>query len=417
MNVPWHGTLRGGCGLVLAGSLVLIGLRPCAGAAASAEEATQKCRQQLKLLAEALGNYRQDHQGAFPATLGELQGKYVSDPDCFKCPAAEKHGTAGPANPNLVAPGGTDPIVVGYTWEMAAKDPEFWDRSSAGMSFARFKELQRRSLVGKDVPIIRCSHHGEDQVLNLREDGTIYESGEYWECNFVDRLSGLRLAPRLVALADKPISALVPPRPAGAVPSMLDLRPWYNARFQDPWVSDEPEKEQLRPDPELDGGLITHGSMVFDAVGIIQLSGKLEPKGKWFGFYRRVYPSAVKSISVKRSFRLLHVLGAVQFDSPPGTSVGTVEIHRADAAPEKWTWRYGVDVLNYRFVPGAPEPRLEATTVAWTGAFAHKDAQGEKPRLFHLRFVTAHPEAVVDHLDFLAGEGVSSPFIVAITLE
>lgn len=402
--------------LLLALPMVGLPLGECAGAAA--EDAKQECRHKLQLLAEALGSYRQDHNGDFPVWLGDLYPRYVSIAELLQCPAALQDGVAGAANPNLIVPGEPDPMVVGYTWEMSQKDPPFWDRKSAGMSFAQFKELQGRSLVGKDVPVIRCSHHGEGHVLNLRVDGTIYESGEYWECNFVDQLSGLRLAPLLVDRADRPMSALLRPRPAGATDVMLDLRPWCNARFEDPWVNGEPEKEQIQPDRELGGGVITSQGIAFDAAGIIQLNGKLDLRGEWHGFDRLVYPTAVKSITIKRAFRVMHVLGAVQFEDPPGTAVGTVEFHRTGSSPEKWSWRYGVDVLNYRFVPGASEPRLESTVVAWTGGFVDPEVQQkQKPRLFHLRFVTEKPKVVVDHLDFLAGEGVSSPFIAAITFE
>jgi hypothetical protein len=175
--------------------------------------------------------------------------------------------------------------------------------------------------------------------------------------------------------------------------------------------------EQLGSDSGLSSGVITNRGITFDAAGIIQLNGKFEPKGAWYGFSRLMYPMAVRSISIKRAFRVLHVLGAVQFEDPIGTEVATLEIDRTGSLPEKWGWRYGVDVLNYRFVPGTSGPQLRSSVVAWTGEFAHAEAQKQKARLFHLQFVTARPEALVDHLDFLAGKGLSSPFIVGISLE
>ena len=355
--------------LVLLLALALVGLRPHSCAAATSAEATQKCRQQLKLLAEALGNYRQDHNGAFPSRLRDLCPKYVPDESLLRCPAAVQRGTAGTANPNLIVPGEGDGSVVGYTWEMSPEDPPGWDGQGFGMSFAKFKELQRKSLVGKHFPVIRCSHHGADTFLNLAVDGQIYESGLYWECNYVDQLPAMRLAPVLVELADQPMSALLQPRPAEAIDSMLNLRPWCNARFQDPWVMSDLKMEQFQPDQELGRGVMTNRGVGFDPAGIIQLNGKLNPAGDWHGFSRLAYPTAVKSITIQRSFRVMHVLGAVQFEDPFGTRVGTVEIHRTGSRPEKWTWRYGVDVLNYRVAPGEPGPQLESTVVAWTGRF------------------------------------------------
>jgi len=416
---PEKVTRRTGCGFALAVGLFLTGIRPHLCGAATPEEATQTCRQQLRFLAEALGNYRQDHNGAFPIRLGDLSGDYVSEPTMLQCPEALEQGKAGTADEHFVDPSKRDGRVVGYTWERSPEDQEGWDRTRWGMSFAKFKDLQYQSLVGKYVPVIRCSHHGKGHVLNLTVAGTIYESGEYWECCFVDQLSYVRSSPLLVAQADRPMSALVRPRPAWATEAMLDLRSWYNARFEDPWVNGEPEMERLRPDQELGSGVITNRGVAFDAAGIIQLNGKVGTNGTWDAYDRLAYPKAVRSININRAFRVMHVLGGVQFADPRGVGVATIQIYRTGSLPETWSWRYGVDVLNYRFTPGQAEPRLESAAVAWTGEFAGLEAQErrEKPRLFHLRYVTANPDTVVDHLDFLAGEGVSSPFIVAITLE
>lgn len=422
MSLWFHVRPRVGCGAALVLALALGALRPHPCAAATPEQAQQTCRQQLKLLAEALGNYRQDHNGSFPDQLRQLLPRYVVDPTLLQCPAALEQGRAGPADPGLIEPGVRDPSVVGYTWEMSPEDPKDWVGRSLGMSFARFKQLQRRSLVGEYVPVIRCSHHGRDYCLNLTVDGTIYESGKYWECKFVDRIPVVRLDPRLVEQADKLMSELLRPRPAGATEAMVDLRRWCNARFEDPWVNCDPEMEKIQPNQLPGSEIITNRGIAFDAAGIIQVNGKLiqvngnlNPGGDWKGFPELVYPKAVKSIAIKRAFRVMHVLGAVQFEDPQGTAVATVEIHRTGST-EKWTWRYGVDVLNYRFTPGKSESQLESSVVGWTGRFVH-EAQGQRPRLFHLRFETAQPEVVANDLDFLAGEGVSSAFITAITLE
>jgi hypothetical protein len=407
-----------GWGIVLVLGLVATGLSRESHAAATSGEHEEDCRRQLYLIAEAIASYRQDHGGSFPARLGELWPRYVSDARVFCCPAAMARGRGGPANPSLIVPGEPDGQVIGYTWELSLEDPNFWDRAGYDMTFARFKELQMRSLVGRFLPVVRCSHHGEDRFLNLTVDGTIYESGEYWECNFVDRLSGVRLAPQLVGWADRPMSELVRPRPADAVDSMLDLRPWYNARFEDPWVHCNVGEETLRPGSALEQGVITSLGIRFDAAGIIQLNGLIDRSGgEGGGFNRLVYPKAVNSIPVRRSFRVLHVLGAVLFEDAMGTPVGRIRLHRNGSGVEEWVWRYGEDVLRYRFALGAAERALGTPVVAWTGEFAHPEGRGWRARLFHMRYETTDPGVPVDHLDFLAGDGVSSAFVAAISFE
>lgn len=388
----------------------------CRGA--DAEGLAMNCRRQMLLMGDALAAYRQDHGGSFPLQLGDLIPGYLTDPGVLKCPAALEKGKAGVATLNFIDPCSKDGRVIGYTWEMCQDDPDFWEGQGYNVKFAKFKELQRRSLIGEWVPVVRCGHHGADHHLNLTASGKLYESGEYWECNFADTLPGPRLAPELVEQANLPMSALVRPRSTGATSAMLDLRPWYNARFEDPWIMVEHWEEQTDFARYLTNGFIVSQGIAFDAAGIVQLNGKITAQGGWAGFTRLKYPTAVRSITVNKPFRVMHVLGAVLFEDPVETIVARIELHRDGSHPKSvWVWRYGLDTLTYRFVPSAAEPRLSSTAVAWQGGFLNPQDRGQKPRLFHLRFVNPEPEAIVSRADFFTGDGHSAPFISSITLE
>ena len=218
------------------------------------------------------------------------------------------------------------------------------------------------------------------------------------------------------------MAALVAPRPPGATPSMLDLRSNYNARFEDPWALCDTKLEPTHfiRDRDQSGGLIRSDGVAFDAAGIIQLGGRIVPEEKgatWYGFTDQMYPSAVRGITVGRLFRTLHVLGAVLFEDAAGVPAANIMLHRSGADPETWTWRYGEDVLAYRFVPGTAEPELKTTVIAWKGVYARPQPKGEIPRLFHLKYANPKPDQLVTHIDFIAAEGIASPFITAITLE
>ncbi|MHB0937610.1 MAG: hypothetical protein ACYDCO_06145 [Armatimonadota bacterium] len=53
-------------------------------------KAYDRCVMNLRNLGRAIASYRQDHHGALPADLAELQQHYISSPDWLRCPLAER---------------------------------------------------------------------------------------------------------------------------------------------------------------------------------------------------------------------------------------------------------------------------------------------------------------------------------------
>ena len=370
-------------------------------------------------MGEALAAYRQNHQGFFPPELGDLiVEKMLSDPNSLKCPAAIAAGLGSVRNPNQVTdPGAADGKVFGYNYEISQKDTA-WEGAGYGFSLYRFKQLQMKSLVGQYMPVVRCSHHGPDRRLNLAVDGSIYESGLYWESSFVDILPGSRLAPELVAMSHLPMAQLVRPRSNQATPAMLDLRPWYNARFEDPWVHSETGQELTSFTLDLTAGLFASQTIQFEPAGIVQLNGKVGGEGEFRGYNRLMYPTNVAAIRIGRTFKVMHVLGGVVHRSPANTIVARLQFVAEGIRPPRfWEWRYGTDVSQLSFGPSDRQNESELATVAWTGDFEKEREFGRRAQLFHLRFVNPEPDQVVTQINFGAGDGVSSPFIAAITLE
>ncbi len=385
---------------------------------AGAEDDLSECRQRLHIMGQAVAVYRHDHDGQFPKALGALFPRYLSNALVLKCPAALRSGESGPANPGLVSPSGNDGRVVGYNWEMSLDDPSLWAGQTIQMSFYEFKRLQLESLVGKNVPIIRCTHHGPERVLNLTSNGQIYESGDdYWECNFVDVISGSRLAPELVRMAHLPMSELVRPRPPNATDAMPDLRSHYNARFEDPWIHADMGEEWPDFAKALNDGLLTSRGINFDPAGMIQLNGMIVSNER-NGYTRLTYPTNVPPIEVKRAFRVMHVLGGVVFESPANSIVGRIEFYRGDGSRlATWEWKYGADVEEVIYRVTREQLPSEKLHVAWIGETGAGPSSGKRARLFHLHYVNPEPDTVVSEIRFLPGDTASSPFIAAITLQ
>lgn len=385
-----------------------------------ADENFDICKQQMLQMGEAIAAYRQDHAGQFPAELGDLYGRYLSNPAVLKCPAALAAGIAGQRDPTLLELSEKDGAVIGYNWEMIWEDPEFWEGQGWGMKFRDFKRMQLESLIGDHMPVLRCSHHTnikENLKLNLTADGRIYESEDYWECNFVDTLPAYRLAPEMVHMAGTPMSQLVRPRPLHATDDMIDLRSYYNARFEDPWIRTNPGEEWTAFGISLTGGVLRSNELSFDPAGIIQLNGRIDPGGL-NGFSRLKFPTNVNKILINRPFRIMNVIGAVVYPSEIGKIVARITFYSGDdEAIDEWDWKYGIDVSQATAPQAAATARSGALKPAWEGRFRLSDYRGEKAQLFHLRYRRTQSTVPVKYIRFSTGETFSAPLISAITLE
>lgn len=390
-----------------------------AGHAADARDAwEQGCRGNPNLIAEAVAAHRQLRGDAMPAELGDLlHEKLPGDPAILQCPAALAAGVGSVTNRGSETdPGAADGREIGYNDELGKSYTE-WEGDARGIGDYQFKRMQFDSLAKRYFPIVRCSNHGA-QRLNLAADGSIDKSGLYWEENFVDNLPGTRLAPELDSMSHLPMSQLVRPRPSGAADAMPDLRKWFNARFEDPWMYGVPGQERTGFADALAGGLLTSHGIAFEPAGLIQLSGKIEAEAYFEGFGRRMYPTNVNAIGIGRRVEALHVLGGALYGSPKGSVIARLHFHTAE--PEEamtWEWRFGMEVDQLTYGPGEEVDSTETIDAGWTGNYRPGGGTGRKACLFLLRYVNPKPATVIIRLGFADGDGVSAPFTSAITLE
>jgi hypothetical protein len=130
------------------------------------------CRAHLEKIYRAIQAYRRDHQD-LPNWLSDLYPDYLFDATVFICPVTTKTGRLSPF-------GALDPkIYCSYLYEFSPAP--MW--APVRMSVREWKR-QQMSVVGSDVPIVRCLLH--DPAQNLSFGGRIYDSGLQWEDNFVD---------------------------------------------------------------------------------------------------------------------------------------------------------------------------------------------------------------------------------------
>jgi hypothetical protein len=162
---------------------------PSAKSAAAPSMATRKIiHKRMMRIYEAIQAYRTDHK-QLPAYLSDLYPQYIGDTNVFLCP--EPHSSNIIPFPSLKDP----KMQVDYAYEFNANPLQGLFGYQGPMTMADFKRLQM-AVVGGNVPILRCFVNGLDQrVLNVSFDGKYYESGQYWEYGFTNRINFDSLVP------------------------------------------------------------------------------------------------------------------------------------------------------------------------------------------------------------------------------
>ncbi|MFN3648943.1 MAG: hypothetical protein ACK47B_05110 [Armatimonadota bacterium] len=165
-----------------------------ARAAAAAEAVTrpasvEACRLRLQAVHRALTAYRTD-RGELPANLSDLAADHLK-PELLHCPSDHSPGSLG--TPFAYR----DPAgYVSYAYEMSLAPSGGmphplgpFPRRPDGWGSRRDVATHQGTFYGPQVPVVRCFHHrpaaresnADDQVLNLRADGSVYRSGFRWE--------------------------------------------------------------------------------------------------------------------------------------------------------------------------------------------------------------------------------------------
>ena len=130
----------------------------------------QACSTNLRIIQEAIDEYKKD-KGKLPDWLSDLVPDYISQ-EILLCPNDLKQRAK--YSPDAKLP-------CSYSWEMSPL-PNTWDPTRK-TSYYDWK-MEQAKTVGNVVPIIRCHHHGTNEVLNLSLSGQIYRSPLDWERMF-----------------------------------------------------------------------------------------------------------------------------------------------------------------------------------------------------------------------------------------
>jgi hypothetical protein len=362
------------------------------------------CRTNLQKIFEAIKAYEKDHKD-LPNWLSDLVPDYLSDVNVLTCPVCRRTG-------RIEGPPLADPkIAASYLFEfcpvplgnMAPKAPNKTRRD--------WKRRQTQVL-GLEVPLVRCRHH--KPVLNLAQDGKIYESGTSWELNFTNRVSRGELSASRVtsdeALPNRAVKEVIkvesPARDANAGKQLLDLSSFYNALLSDSWHgSTGNDLGALSP------GLHTFGGVEFDVRGIVQLSSKTPSAEK--------FPEQVKDIKVQQKCRRIHFLHSAGWGTvaDEGKQIGSYFVHFADNQTRlEIPIIYGKHMRNWHFLPGEPASPDDLTSV-WTGENAVSKRAGRSLRLFKTTWTNIVPNVEIESITFNSSMDKAAPFLIAITVD
>lgn len=374
------------------------------------------CRRQLHIIYEACQRYMRDF-GVLPVELNQLTPTYLSDSSLLVCPTI--WSSSAPDEDSRFLNQFDVDRKTSYFSEFNNKLVSELIRGDTPIRNREWKELLRRTPVGDKVPIVRCN---SSHILNLAYDGSIYESGVYWESLFVDEITMPYL---LCELARKGLlSERIEPRTIQD-PRCLDLADAGNGLLQDPWWIGFGDYglSTLKASLESSEGVI--GGVLFDARCLIQVRGKLlevdDPELSLIdkGYSSPGFPTTSKWISVGQTGRRLWVLGGSLFPGERGVELARIELVReAGGSVDSLPIIYGEHVEEMWYRPDASAEDSPAPVPIWTGANPEAEVQGERLRVYLNAYDIPSPEERIEKIRLVSSAlSVSSPFVVGMTLE
>ncbi|MBP7052471.1 MAG: tetratricopeptide repeat protein [Phycisphaerae bacterium] len=135
-------------------------------------EELRSCAYNLEQIHMAILRYRGD-KGRLPDWLSDLVPVYL-DQDTLLCP--QNRDSQSPYSPDPHSP-------CSYSWELSLDPiPAGWD--ATGRKVYRDWRMRQTKLFGNVVPMVRCTHHGEEKVLSLSMGGQVYWGPLGWESMF-----------------------------------------------------------------------------------------------------------------------------------------------------------------------------------------------------------------------------------------
>ncbi len=267
------------------------------------KEWIEGCRIHLRLIHDALTEYsvrekdlHKDEQTALPYDLLSLVPDYLGDLRYLTCPAAAALGLSTSGNVRVRDISETS---SSYAYQFSTNQVPY-ATLGGGAIFAspRSYKLAQMAYVGDMIPTVRCDFHGPNRFQNLALNGRIYESGDYWERQFVDTLPMPYLANIEIIIPERTKNYRTPSR-IESLPyseTMVDLTPCYNARLSHSWAGTLRALDLS----SLIGVVSSPTGIAFDVRGAVQLQGSV--------FRTTTFPMEAKRIRVDRHVRQVFLL-------------------------------------------------------------------------------------------------------------
>lgn len=135
-------------------------------------EDMRACAKNLGIIKKAVKQYRKD-KGKLPDWLSDLVPGYLSA-ETLHCPEDTEHTSRYAPDPKL---------PCSYSWQFSAK-PIPPGHDPTGRTLYRDWKVEQVKIFGDVVPMVRCTHHGDNRVLNLSAGGDTWWGELTWEPNF-----------------------------------------------------------------------------------------------------------------------------------------------------------------------------------------------------------------------------------------
>jgi hypothetical protein len=191
------------------------------------------------------------------------------------------------------------------------------------------------------------------------------------------------------------------PRPASALPNLIDLSSFYTGALGG-WLADDFYGVGLCDVPQ---GIHQVGGTDFDIRAVVQLNSANDRTAD------QKFADKCSGIPINQSCHRLHFLQAADAWADTGAKLGAYRIHYADGRTNEIPIIYGQDVLVWEDECG------DASAAALKPVWQATRPPGVTVRLFQTAWTNPRPETRIKSLDFVSALARSGPFLVAITAD